>query len=690
MNNAAKNAATLPPLPHLTLRVGVAGNRTIAAALVPAVAARLDEVVAAITARLAAAVASRAGRVTRFYCDQRPPLLRLVTGLAEGADALGVDAVERYANAAATENTVATETAAVLPFDVHTYRASRDPAFLPVFDRQAARCSYILALDGIYEKPSPDTPLAQQRRKRAYRAQAAFLLRHCDLLVVAADPGREGQAGGAIETLRAALAFGLPVIFIDVTTATVRLIAPEDDLLAALDADCAAGSALADWQDQLIRVVDEIIIGPDVRPATDDDAAPDPANRFALLDEYFHKSSVPPMERNPQGTLRRVKSMRERLWARLDDWLRSAGDVGRQPMRHPPLAAYAKWRNRATELNYDAAGLYRGAFLANYVLAVAAVFFAALSLAMIGYAPGATHLEQLTLVLLVFAAIKLGIVGTIFRNTHQARHASWNERAIDYRYLAERLRALNFLPGIGSFQPPYVAPPEYASRVECQSMVDWLADAITRSISAVEALPMQTEHVHPADAAPYTVAVARVDAHGAADAARTGWVAEQIVYHDNNAKAMQHLHGVLELWGSRLTKAVIAIVVLDIALLGWEAGFHPHGTPVAVVPHTIAVILLLFAAVLPAAVASLNGIRFQSECRRLFERSAMMHRRLKGRVLALEQLATKILEARADSSADEGAWSAELLRLTETIARDLVAEVGEWSVLYTREVPDPG
>lgn len=50
--------------------------------------------------------------------------------------------------------------------------------------------------------------LASQRRGRAYRAQSALLLRH-------ADPSAPAKPGGTLETVPAALARDLPVLFID-------------------------------------------------------------------------------------------------------------------------------------------------------------------------------------------------------------------------------------------------------------------------------------------------------------------------------------------------------------------------------------------------------------------------------------------------------------------------------------------
>ncbi len=107
---------------------------------------------------------------------------------------------------------------------------------------------------------------------------------------------------------------------------------------------------------------------------------------------------------------------------------------------------------------------------------------------------------------------------------------------------------------------------------------------------------------------------------------------------------------------------------------------------------------IMFTAVLPAAVASLNAIRFQTECRRLAERSAVVRTILwglnskdgpkGGRWAEADALSRRIAAALSDDETNLGAWSAQVLRLTEIIAADFVHEVTEWSVLYAKEVPD--
>jgi hypothetical protein len=192
------------------LRVGFAGRKELTEEERGVVAGSLESVMQTLAQRLSSIApgtpvdAGKEPAVSAFF-SRECPLLRLVTGLCEGADAVAAEvltkiAVSRDAGSSrpGREACIETELAAVLPFDVETYRGSRPAAFLPKFDEQLSRCAWVLALDGIYEKPTPDTPLAKHRRSRAYRGQSAFLLRQNDILIAAANPDDPGKAGGTL------------------------------------------------------------------------------------------------------------------------------------------------------------------------------------------------------------------------------------------------------------------------------------------------------------------------------------------------------------------------------------------------------------------------------------------------------------------------------------------------------------
>ena len=56
-----------------------------------------------------------------------------------------------------------------------------------------------------------------------------------------------------------------------------------------------------------------------------------------------------------------------------------------------------------------------------------------------------------------------------------ASHQRQNDRAVDFRYLAERLRALYYLPNAGHFQPPAAT---CSQSMPHRSAIDWFLDAI--------------------------------------------------------------------------------------------------------------------------------------------------------------------------------------------------------------------
>ena len=113
-----------------------------------------------------------------------------------------------------------------------------------------------------------------------------------------------------------------------------------------------------------------------------------------------------------------------------------------------------------------------------------------------------------------------------------------------------------------------------------------------------------------------------------------------------------------------LSRAVIVIVLADVVVLFVEW--------VDVIPGNLGAkgaggrdaVVAFSAAVLPAAVASVNATRFQSECRRLAERSAVMRAILRGRDqkgdlkggrwAEADWLADRIERSRYDPGADPG------------------------------------
>jgi hypothetical protein len=654
----------------------------------------------------------------RFYSNQCP-LLRLCCGLCQGADVLAVEALGNLRIApgpGANPQTMCLETelAAVLPFDVETYRRSRPAWFHPTFDRHLSQCAWVLALDGRYAKPNPDTPEARNHRARAYRAQSAFLLRHSDVVIVAADPDEPGLTGGTLETAREALAFELPVVLIHTgrDSENVILIEPGEDFHAAVT---QAPVSIAELSRRLNGWVNQITADPDSTFSPDGPAADEVRGQgVEILREFFDEAQIP--QRLPNG--KRRSTVRELAWTSFYGRF----EEGPTPPSDLAIAPYQPYRQRATDLNYHYIGKYRGAFLVNYTFAVVAVALATFSLALLGLAghtavgeeiagllQAAGHLAEQEIVSprvpswllpLVFALglVKLVLVSFISRNTRRANAEHWNDRAVDYRYLAERLRGMYYLPLAGSNQPPIAQPPQFASRVVRQSFVDWLFDAIVRSIS-----PAELPDAKPRDFLPTAehdgLTVRKLitpDSSRVLSRVRDGWLTRQADYHQRNSRSMRNLDQWLENSGTWLSRLVVAVVLLDLLLITAKIR---HWLPEPTLPYAKgATLLLIFlSAVLPAIVAALGGFRFQSECQRLAERSAVMRVLLRGRkneqpggrLLEIDILAATMESTSKTPDTDPGSWNHAVLRIAERVATDFVQEASEWSVLYSKEVSEP-
>lgn len=689
--------------PSLVLRVGVVGAIAVADDQRSSLLARLTDafgVLAATLEKLSLATdpAADVPEIAEWYdapgAAMRPrdtlsaiapnaardPVLRIVSGLADGTDQIAFEsamALEQAARSGPRASAARTrvELVAVLPCDAASYRDNSAIENKTAFDTLLQRCDSVIELDGRCAPRAPDSetpdPLTRERRNRAFRVQSAVLLRQCDLLVAAADPRAEGGVGGTRATLADALALGVPVVFIPCASSE------EGDsgivLLGRLsDLESTSGCRGAHWRVDVERAVTRILADPGAArsgaPVTAHDAALSYDDR-RLLDEFFTASHRPTSVRS------KIAAWVERRFARAT-----------APMSaDAPIGAFQPYRERARDLSTYYTGLYRGAFLVNYTLAVVAVMLAVFTLVYLialtrGVASPATGL----VVLIALAVAKLAVLVIILLNTRQGNREAWNARAVDYRYLAERLRTFYYLPLAACLRPSSPRAAAYAAAALRQSVVDWLFQALVRQASPLSGLqpvaqPVTQSHtqstVRPRIASP--------DALHAATTIRTSWLQSQIDYHRATSRTQLAMHYWIDAWVQRLNVSVIAIVAVDLAIL--SAVVAGADVPWIRIAHEYSPMLVFFAAVLPAIVAALNSIGFQSECLRIAERSATMVRILERRRDTCEQLESRIRKARTDP-ADPGAWTLETLEFAESCAQIVTDEVAEWSVLYSREL----
>ena len=556
--------------PKLVIRIGFAGSRVVADG--EGLAGRLSTVFT----HIADVLATSAAISSNFYAPAAP-VLRLTTGLAEGGDLIAAKCF-RVATTA-DQSAVVRQSAAVLPFSRHTFRLSLNAASQSLFDEEINACGkHVVELDGRYlagdSPPMGKTArFCSYARTRAYRGQATFLLRRCDLLLAVYDPSAVPKPAGTVETIRNALELGIPVVIIpfgsEVNSDDVAIVRHNVDFHEHHP------TLTPTWREILAGLLEQIIVPPPVRaaakPQTHSSSAYEMDNSIAFVDDYFADS---------RGS-NWLADVRQRQWAWFEGYFKKPpGPRGAElasvstatTAANPPLSssviateAIEQYRSRAAELARHFNGVYRGTFFVNYGLSVIAILLAVFGLRLL--LTGEWHGKEW--VLFALALAKLAILTAIFLTTEEANHKDFNGKGIDYRYLAERLRAQPFLAMAGSGRPPTPAIIRHATRADRLVVVEWLFQAVIRQeeVSAL-ALP--------------------IDPESCLFALKSRWLDVQTRHHEENSVKMEKMHHFTEKWAKQLGLAVIrtcrarscsdllSAVRLDAGSVAYACGYRSH------------------------------------------------------------------------------------------------------------------
>jgi hypothetical protein len=221
-----------PPKPRLTLRVGVTGKRAVTEDPAKDVRAALDNIFEALGKLL---VDCRNANLDFFSKDA--PLLRIISGMAEGADQIAAEAATT-AHQHSAERKVETRLAAILPFVQEEYEKDfrRDP-FEPndapdrppeVTAKVVGKFQTLLDDDAVETVLEIDDealrdPANKEFRDRAYANLGDVLLEHTDLLVAISND-KFGGAGGTVDVLSKALELKIPAIKVSLVTGKVHVL----------------------------------------------------------------------------------------------------------------------------------------------------------------------------------------------------------------------------------------------------------------------------------------------------------------------------------------------------------------------------------------------------------------------------------------------------------------------------------
>jgi hypothetical protein len=561
-----QTASTHPrPLrPRFALRVGVTGTRALSAD-----AETLQRIAASIHAALlalrdqAAALAAEP-MIAAVHEPAAPPMLRVVSPLAEGADRL----------VASIALDLGYQLDVPMPFPQAEYerdfqQADRDPAANAA---SVAEFRSLLAQATPAEAGGPPRVLALDggrgdEEAASYGAVGRLVVRNCDLLLAVWN-GHPGKgSGGTADTVRFAVRGGPPVIWVDAEGKTpLRWV----DSLTALrrPQDLPQGDAA---MAQLYSYVEGIVTPPTTEPLRGEGVV----GRLC----HYHADPLPRFlgERLPIGhpatewlwrSDRWIMGFARRAGDRLEHWLDAAHRwlTGGVPPHHPqpPPAApaetplpllpgteawtyWSRFYAAPNDLAIEYAARYRSSYGIIAILAALAVMAGNLAVVWGGAKLPLTLLELGALLMLLMLVV-----------ANQRRH--WHGRWIAYRLLSELCRMQRALAMLGWSLP--LGDTLRAAR-GLQGSVD------RRASEAPEPNAWVGWYFHAAlRAAPLPSG----SLAGAALDATRGWVAaklleEQIGYHVDKARERRSQSRGLAGWGEVLLLITFVLVGVKALLL---------------------------------------------------------------------------------------------------------------------------
>ena len=599
-------------------------------------------------------------QLRQFFSNENSRLA-VLNSLAAGADLIGArTALEVGQGAAGVE----VELEAVLPFAESDYPGSPErprPEFRPdeaaALTDLAGRAQQVLRLDGHYEDSAG--------RRAAYEQCRNLLLHHADLLVAVYDPWATGRTGGTLDTVGQALKGGLPVVAVLLGGQETRIAVYTGGAQRASSAEAEWEQAVPlearQWRETLATEVRHLLALPHQLAAPGENDAERDA-RLTSLAEAVRRLQLMYGEVLPHRWCRgaimgAVFGTAWRMILGIGTFLSPATSHA-DPESEPPrdtitLAPYAHHYDRASELSEIYMRTYRGAFVLAFVLAGVAVA-AAVALMAFGHSPPLS-------VVAILGGLKIAIIVFLIVLEHVSHQARYQEQATDFRYLAELLRPMQWLAPLAMRVPAANLPAHLAPLDPRHGWTPWLVRAVTRTVP-----PVSVCGDGDASASPRKLTTDGGHIRATLERARSEWLQGQLLYHRNNAQRMHAVDEGLERLAKGLLWAVLLLATGALALKLF--------TKLPTLPYLMGA----GTAVLPAFIAALGGIMFQSEARRLHTRSDAMYHLIRNWQQALDQRIATLAE-HADQGGGEFWPAASLLH---DLSRNMIQETGDWKVLY--------
>jgi hypothetical protein len=636
-----------PPKARIAFRVGVVGHR-------PDRLPDDEEGLARIRARIAEVLEATHAAVDRFAASPRAslydsggPTLTANSPLAEGSDRIFAEEALR----------LGWKLTCIMPFASGEFE--QDFAGPDSFEARSVE-----RFRGILETAEERGVLTRfeingrrDRANEAYEAAGRVVLNQSDLLVVVWDGGAAAGVGGTVDTLREAIAFNVPTLWVDSRAPFGWKLMRDAEDLECLGDTVPRPPPPESLEDQahLARAID-LVVRTELDTPEMGDGSEGAAATAAHLLEYqdetrprFNLAIIWKLFRDfmDRGV---IHTPRIRV-ADFVSQIRANWPVAGEPGTtedypgaywiNARLRNHYAWSDKLADIFADK---HRSAFVTSSLLAATAVFLAVVPFAG-RFGSRASIITGIVEAIILLATIALPMV---------ARRRRWHQKWLEYRVLAELVREMQILVPLGGARPLPRTPAHLSSYGDpALSWMNWQARAIAREIG----LPNAKVDHH------YIVAMEKtlLDFLGTVTP-ESG----QIGFHHMNCERMERIH-------SRLHRMSLILFTVSLAAVAfnWLVRFlWPD------LVERVSDWMVLFSAFLPAMGAALASINNNGEFARL-------QRRARAMAESLSDVRHRIVNLAAEQEAPA---LARLTELAAEIASMMVEETTEWRIVVL-EVP---
>jgi hypothetical protein len=535
-----------PPRPRCVLNVGVTGHRgdRLTELLEPAAEARVTEVL-----QLVSTVVREIHLKGAAWFNGDHPELRLISALAEGADRL----------CATVGLGLGYRLDCPFPFATETYAED--------FRTEESRAEFTALIgqaDRILELPGE-----RSAESAAYSLVGGAILGSADILVAIWNGQGSGGRGGTGDVVASALSMGKPVLHIPLDPSQpVRLMWQGEGPSGGSWHSALEPPAEPFDHDTLEQALSAILLPPN-----------EPGEHAALdaflmeREELLLRRIEYPMLLAVTGVAK-LKSSAWRKdpylpatrsdWARFDSYWQGRIPVDRFHLLEHGYAWVDNLANRFAQS-------FRSGHVVNFAFSALAV-----ALALLGYLIGGS-------VKIAFVIGELLLIAAIVANTRVGHAESWQQRWLDYRQLAERLRPMRSLRLLAVARPPAVSA---SSRTGNRRWIDWYAGCVWRQLA------MPAGQIDQAELRRLTDLISKEE------------VGPEISYHHRNSHRMQHVNHKLHMFGSI---CFITTVLLCISFLVSSMILDAETAKKTAIFFTVAT------ATLPAFGTAAYGLRVQGD-----------------------------------------------------------------------------